>query len=102
MEQGAVKPEDLDEFKSRINHVKANYENLINLSNCYSKSFLNLDNLSKLIEDFSIDLNKIENQLASQSYIEIGNLNQMSNEIDIISVCIYIFILFSILCIHLS
>ena len=77
---------DLEEFRSRINHVKVKYENLINLSNCYSKSFLNLDNLSKLIEDFSIDLNKIEGQLAAQSYIEIGNLNQMSNEIDIVSV----------------
>ena len=45
-----------------------------------------MDNLSKVIDEFTSDLCKIEIQLASQPYIEAGNVAQMSNEIEVIRV----------------
>ena len=39
-----------------------------------------------MIDEFTSDLCKIEIQLASQPYIEAGNVAQMSNEIEVIRV----------------
>jgi chromosome segregation ATPase len=73
-----------EDFRSKLNEVKSKYQNLINLSTLYTKSFSNLDNLSKVIDEFTCDLCKIEITLASQPYLEAVDVAQMSCEIDVI------------------
>jgi len=58
-----------------VSHVKSKYQNLIHLSNLYSKSFSNLDSLSKIVDEFIADMCKIEIKLATQSLIENVNIN---------------------------
>ena len=66
----------------------------LKLTILFKLSFTNLDNLSKVIDEFTSDLCKIEIQLASQPYIETGNVAQMSSEIDVIRVKNNLFLLF--------
>ncbi len=41
----------------------------------FLNSFSNLDNLSKLVDEFICDISKIEMKLAAQSLIESGNID---------------------------
>lgn len=68
-------PEPGLELKSKVTHVKSKYQNLIHLSNLYSKSFSNLDSLSKIVDEFIGDMCQIEIKLASQSLIENVNID---------------------------
>jgi hypothetical protein len=46
--------------RSKFNSIKTKYENLIQVSKIYTQSFSNLNSLTTVIDEFMIDLNKIE------------------------------------------
>lgn len=108
-----------NEFKAHLTHVKSKYQKLIKLSNLYSQrldfleihfcsikififfpilisySFTHLENLSKLIDEFTVNITRIEQQLAAQSFIDILNLdsNKLAKESEHlqVNICCFFF-----------
>ena len=66
-----------------VNRIRNKYERLVQLSNTYATSFISLDELSKLIDEFTRDLAHIECLLATPSNLHTGILDHMSIEIDL-------------------
>ena len=74
-----------NELKVKYGNVKSKYQNLMSLSSLYSKSFANLDNLFKVIEEFTSDLTIIESKLSNQSVIDSTEVSVLNKEIETIN-----------------
>ena len=93
-----------EEFKIKFNQIKSRYNNLVNLSGLYAQGytketwlliilsnffffirFSSLDNLSKVIDQFTNDLCKIEVKLGSQDQEAKDDLDWIIKELEVLS-----------------
>lgn len=82
-----------DECRDRLDSIRNKYRSLVNMSNLFSRSFSNIDNLTSRFDDFTSVLCNMEEQLESQSIVDMTSTNQLREEMDTISVS-YLFMTF--------